>query len=65
VSTNQQILIIRTVLGIVFGVILAKFFFPQAHATVIVALCLALVGLAYFSEYLRKRKKDRALPPMK
>lgn len=55
----MNILVIRTVLGIVFGVILARFFFPEAPLVFVIGLCAALVGLAYFTEYLRNRKKDR------
>ncbi|MCP4745597.1 MAG: hypothetical protein GY874_05565 [Desulfobacteraceae bacterium] len=57
---NMHIFIIRALMGSVFGVILSKFFFPKAPVVVIVCLCVVLVGLAYFSEYLRKRKQDHA-----
>lgn len=55
--TNWHILIIRAVLGAVFGVIITRFFYPDAPIIFIVCLCITLVGLAYLVEYLRQRKK--------
>ena len=54
---NLNILVIRAVLGIVFGVVLSRFFFPEAPLVFIIGLCVVLVGMAYFIEYLRNRKK--------
>jgi hypothetical protein len=51
--------IIRAALGIGFGVILSRFFFPNAAPVFTVGLCLVLVALAYLDEYLRQRKKNR------
>ncbi len=56
---NPRIFIIRAVMGVVFGVILSRFFYPDAPLIFIVGLCIILVGLAYLSEYLRARKKKR------
>jgi uncharacterized membrane protein HdeD (DUF308 family) len=56
--TQFQTLIIRAILGVVFGVILSRFFYPQAPLVFIIGLVLVLVGLAYLVEYLRKRKKE-------
>ena len=56
---NLHIMVIRAVLGIVFGVLLSRFFYPDAPLVFIVGLCAALVGMAYFTEYLRNRRKDR------
>jgi uncharacterized membrane protein HdeD (DUF308 family) len=53
-----NVLVIRTILGIVFGVLLSRFFFPDAPLVFIVGLCVVLVGMAYFIEYLRNRKKN-------
>jgi hypothetical protein len=47
-------------MGAVFGVILSKFFYPEAPVVFIVGLCAALVGLAYLTEYLRRRNKARS-----
>lgn len=52
------ILVIRMILGVVFGVLLSRFFYPNASLVFIVGLVLVLVGLAYVTEYLRNRKKD-------
>jgi uncharacterized membrane protein YoaK (UPF0700 family) len=57
--THWQIFIIRAVLGAVFGVILSRFFYPGAPLIFIVLLCATLVGLAYLTQYLRQRKKER------
>ncbi len=57
--TNWQIFIIRAIMGAVFGVILSKFFYPNAPLLFIVLLCMILVGLAYLTQYLRQRKKER------
>lgn len=54
---DPQIFIIRAVIGVVFGAILSRFFYPDAPLIFIVGLCIMLVGLAYLSEYLRGRKK--------
>jgi len=49
--------VIRAILGLVVAVILIRFFHPQATIFHTVGLAVILVGLAYFSEYLRQRKK--------
>lgn len=54
---NLKILIMRAVLGIGIGVMLWRFFYPNAPVVFVIGLCLVLVGLAYFAEYLRNRKK--------
>jgi hypothetical protein len=53
-----QIFVIRAVLGAVFAVILARFFYPDANIAYVAGLGIILVGLAYFAEYLRNRKKN-------
>jgi uncharacterized membrane protein HdeD (DUF308 family) len=57
--TNWQIFIIRAIMGAVFGVILSRFFYPNAPLIFIILLCMILVGLAYLTQYLRQRKKER------
>jgi uncharacterized membrane protein HdeD (DUF308 family) len=57
--TNWQIFIIRAIMGVVFGVILSRFFYPNAPLIFIIFLCIILVGLAYLTQYLRQRKKER------
>lgn len=52
-----QIFIIRAILGVVFAVIIARTFYPQLEVIKVVGLGIILVGLAYFAEYLRTRKR--------
>lgn len=54
---NFQIFVIRAILGAFFAVILSRFFYPDANLVYVIGLGIILVGLAYFSEYLRQRKK--------
>jgi hypothetical protein len=49
--------IIRAILGAVFAVILSRMFYPDANIIYVAGLGIILVGLAYFAEYLRHRKK--------
>jgi Leu/Phe-tRNA-protein transferase len=55
-----QLLIIRAILGAVFGVVLGRLFFPEASIIFVAGLCAALVALAYLTEYLRIRSKSRS-----
>lgn len=55
-SATQR-LIIRALLGVVFGIILARFFYPKASPVFVAGLCAILVGLAYLVQYLRRRKE--------
>ena len=57
---QKQVFIIRAVMGVVFGVFLSRFFYPNAPLVFIIALCLVLVGLAYLAEYLRQRSIRKA-----
>lgn len=57
--TGWQIFIIRAIMGAVFGVILSRFFYPDAPRLFIISLCIILVGLAYLTQYLRQRNKER------
>jgi len=54
-----HIFAIRATLGVVFAVFLTRFFYPQADIVHVAGLAVIMVGLAYFSEYLRNRKKHR------
>jgi uncharacterized membrane protein HdeD (DUF308 family) len=54
---NQfQIFFIRAVIGAVFAVVLTRMFYGKVHIAYVVGLAIIMVGLAYFAEYLRKRK---------
>lgn len=56
--TQFHIFIIRAILGAVFAVILSRMFYPDANPVYVAGLGVILVGLAYFAEYLRNRKKQ-------
>jgi hypothetical protein len=56
---KKHVFIIRAAMGVIFGVILSRFFYPKAPLVFIVGLCIALVALAYLAEYLRRRNKAR------
>ncbi len=58
---RRNVFIIRAVLGVVFGILMSKFFYPQAPLLFIVGLCAALVVLAYVTEYLRRRNKEKSM----
>ena len=55
--TQFHIFIIRAILGAGFAVILSRMFFPDVNIIYVAGLGIILVGLAYFAEYLRNRKK--------
>jgi hypothetical protein len=60
-TVNQRnVFIIRVIMGIFFGIILSKFFYPKAPLVFIIGLSIALVGLAYLSQYLRRRSKAKS-----
>ena len=53
---NQiQIFIIRAVVGVIGAIILSRIFFGSVDRAYVTGLAIILVGLAYFSEYLRNR----------
>jgi hypothetical protein len=55
---NQfQIFVIRAIVGLVFAVIVTRMFYGRINPLYVAGLAIILVGLAYFAEYLRKRKK--------
>lgn len=53
---NFNIFIIRAILGVVFAVVLTRFFYPGTNSVYVIALAVFLIGMAYFFEYLRKNK---------
>ena len=54
---NQfQIFIIRAVIGAVIAVILTRAFTGKIYIPYILGLAIIMVGLAYFSEYLRHHR---------
>jgi len=52
-----QVFVIRAILGGVFAVVLSRFFYQDAKLPYVLGLGVILVGLAYFAEFLRNRKK--------
>ena len=56
--TQFHIFIIRAILGAGFAVILSRMFYAEAKIIYVAGLGIILVGLAYFAEYLRNRKKS-------
>lgn len=55
--TQLHIFTIRAILGAVFAVLLSRLFYPDANVIYVAGLGIILVGLAYFAEYLRNRRK--------
>jgi putative effector of murein hydrolase LrgA (UPF0299 family) len=54
---NQfQIFFIRAVIGAFLAVVITRMFTGKIHIPYIVGLAVIMVGLAYFSEFLRKRR---------
>ena len=51
-----QMFIIRAVIGLFVAVVITKMFTGRIHIPYVVGLAIIMVGLAYFSEYLRNRK---------
>jgi len=57
--TQFYIFIIRAILGAAFAVLLSRMFYPDAAVVYVAGLGIILVGLAYFAEYLRNRRKQK------
>ena len=51
------IFVIRAILGVLFAVLLARMFYPGANIIGVIGFAIGLVGLAYITEYFRKRRK--------
>ncbi len=55
---NQlSIFVIRAIVGLAFAAIVTRMFYGRINPVYVAGLAIILVGLAYFAEYLRKRKK--------
>ena len=55
---NQvQIFLIRAVIGVAFAVVATRMFYGNVNPFYVVGLAVILVGLAYFAEFLRKRRQ--------
>ncbi|MBT8366548.1 MAG: hypothetical protein KJP23_17785 [Deltaproteobacteria bacterium] len=56
---NQlTIFVIRAIVGLAFAAVMSRIFFGSLNPAYVVGLAIILVGLAYFAEYLRKRKNS-------
>ena len=53
-----SIFLIRAVVGLAFAAIITRMFHGSIDPGYVLGLAAILVGLAYFAEYLRKRKKN-------
>jgi heme/copper-type cytochrome/quinol oxidase subunit 4 len=51
------VFILRAVLALVFAVFIARAFYPQTELVKVMGLAVIIVGLAYFAEYLRQRRR--------
>ena len=61
--TAYQIFAIRAVLGIVFAVVILRFFYPQAGIAYSVGLAIFLVGMAYITEAWRRKRRAKERGP--
>ncbi|RJQ70009.1 MAG: hypothetical protein C4519_21380 [Desulfobacteraceae bacterium] len=55
--TTTTIFIIRALLGVFFGILLTRFFYPEASIAFIIGLSAVLVALSYLSTYFRRPRK--------
>ena len=54
---NQfQIFFIRAIIGAFLAVVITRMFYGRVHIGYVAGLAVIMVGLAYFAEYLRKRR---------
>ena len=56
--TKFHIFVMRAILGAVFAVILTRMFYGRVEILYVAGLAIILVGLSYFAEYLRNRRKN-------
>ncbi len=52
-----NVFIMRAIIGVVFAVICIRMYYGKADPVYVAGLAVILIGLAYFSEYLRKRRQ--------
>jgi uncharacterized membrane protein YuzA (DUF378 family) len=52
-----SIFVIRAVVGLAFAAIITRMFYGRINPGYVVGLAAIMVGLAYFAEYLRERRK--------
>jgi hypothetical protein len=61
--TAYQVFAIRAVLGIVFAVVILRFFYPGAGIAYSVGLAIFLVGMAYITEAWRHKRRAKEREP--
>ena len=54
-----QMFVIRAILGLGVSVVITKMFRGEIQIPYVVGLATIIVGLAYFAEYIRKRREDK------
>ncbi|MFH0728673.1 MAG: hypothetical protein V2B19_20350 [Pseudomonadota bacterium] len=52
-----QVFVLRAILGAAIAVVIARTFYPRTELVKVIGLGIIIVGLAYFAEYLRKRRR--------
>jgi hypothetical protein len=55
--SQLTILVIRAIVGLAFAAVMSRIFFDSLNPAYVAGLAIIMVGLAYFAEYLRRRKK--------
>ena len=55
-----QVLAIRVVLGVIFGALLSRVFFPEAGLGTMLLICGLLIFFSYLFEYMRKKGEGPA-----
>lgn len=63
--TAYHLFAIRAVLGVVFAVVILRFFYPQAGVVYIAGLAVFLVGMAYITEAWRRKRRAAEREPKK
>ena len=53
--TRYHIFVIRAIIGGVFAVVLTRIFYGSVNPIFVIGLTTILVGLAYLSEYFKKK----------
>ncbi len=57
VVSQFQVFIIRGIFGVVIALVVTRTFYGRINLAYVAGLAFILVGLAYFAEYLRTRRK--------
>ena len=56
---NLNIMAMRVILGVVFAVLLTRFFYGRIEPVWVVGLAVFLIGMSYVTEYFRNRKRNK------